>query len=119
MAAAGNVDAKLTRSSASTASASERIGIGRSSGIFRVEKATMQVAFLPILKVSGKELGKGQLWLHESGTYVRFTDAGAALLNSDSQPARPHPSVMRPVHGTALISVRSGGSLFSTREDRK
>ena len=35
MAAAGGVDAKLMRSSASTASASERIGMGRSRGIFR------------------------------------------------------------------------------------
>jgi hypothetical protein len=25
-------------------------------------------------------IAKGWLWLHESGTYVRFTDAGAALL---------------------------------------
>jgi hypothetical protein len=33
MAAEGGVDAKLMRSSASTASASERIGIGRSRGI--------------------------------------------------------------------------------------
>jgi hypothetical protein len=30
-----------------------------------------------------------------------------------------HPSVMRPVHGTVLISAGSGGSLFSWREDRK
>src|ERR1700740_2506021 len=48
------------------------------------------------------------------------TQARRSLLNSDSQdPARLHPSVMRPVHGKVLISARSGGSLFSRREDRK
>jgi hypothetical protein len=33
--------------------------------------------------------------------------------------AHLHPSVMRPVHGTVLISAGSEGSLFSCREDRK
>jgi hypothetical protein len=50
MAAAGNVDAKLTRSSASTASASERIGIGRSD----IGMLPRHVRFMPITDASFK-----------------------------------------------------------------
>jgi hypothetical protein len=67
--------------------------------------------------------GRALVWLLTAAPEPMLgsrTQARRSLLNSDSQePARLHPSVMRPVHGTVLISARSGGSLFSRKEDRK
>jgi hypothetical protein len=49
--------------------AGERIGRSPTQGAPAEYKAGLDLA-----------IAKGWLWLHESGTYVRLTEAGAALL---------------------------------------
>jgi hypothetical protein len=53
-----------------------RIHIERINGPFRYEHKGSPAEYKAGLDLA---IAKGWLWLHESGTYVKFTDSGAAL----------------------------------------
>ena len=53
-----------------------RIHIERINGAFMYEHKGSPAEYKAGLDLA---IAKGWLWLHESGTYVKFTDSGAAL----------------------------------------
>src|SRR6516165_10203690 len=65
-----------------------RIHIERINGPFMYEHKGSPAEYKAGLDPA---IAKGWLWLHESGTYVKFADAGAALLPEP-------PSATGPVH---------------------